>query len=485
MGKDKHGTYIPKKGKPSGAGKSEGLGFRPTMPPEDVEQDLEMTDKYIKAPDELADNVYMRHPNRNTEKEYDKQDKDENPSAKSIINTVDKEHHPATNVEELPNVLDKSIFNDLASYKADICISVYIPTHKKGEAVNNHQDLIRFKNAVQQAKQMLEEKGTDETTVQRILQPAYDFVRNEDFWMEQNKGFVAFIADGYFKYAKLPVAVDEEVYINNSFLLSPLVPSLYSDERFYLLVLSKKNAKIYKGDAFGMEELDVPELPNGVTDVVHFEEKDDQNLFRTGGRGGTGGANFHGIGGGEPDEKKHLTMYFDEVDETLMKHVLATENAPLLLAAVDYLIPLYKSVAKYNFIADEAITGNYEHEDVNTLFKMAKEKLQSYFKQHVQKELNNYYNNSATNLTSTDANEIIPGAYYARVAHLFVQKGVSMWGSFDKDNNTLQLHSNRQDKDENLLDKAVVKTILNGGEVHMLNKEEMPDGAAIAAFFRY
>ncbi|MGN6616101.1 MAG: baeRF7 domain-containing protein [Ilyomonas sp.] len=485
MGKDKHGTYVPKKGKPSGAGKEEGLGFRPTMPPEEVEQDLKMTEKYTTGPDELADNVYMRHPNRNTEKEYDyKRERDENPSAKSVNDTFDKEHHPATEAEELPGVIDKAVFNDLASYKGDIAISIYMPAHKKGEAVNKHEDLIRFKNTIQQAKQMLEDKNTEETTIQTLLQPAYDLIRNEDFWLDQNKGFAAFISDGTLKYAKLPVEVDEEVYINTSFLLSPLLTSMFKEDRFYILVLSKKNVKLYKADAFEIEEVKVPELPNGMDDVVHFEEKDGQNVFRAAG-GGVGKANFHGIGSGEPDEKKNISMYFDEVDETLMKHVLGTENAPLLLAAVDYLIPLYKAVAKYNYIADEYLTGNYEHEDVNALFKTAKEKMQSYFERHVQKELNNYYNNSATNLTSTDAKEIIPGSFYARVAHLFVQKGARIWGTFDKNDNQLELHSERQNNDENLLDKAVIKTILNGGEVHLLEKEKMPNGSEIAAFFRY
>lgn len=484
MGKTKDGTYVPKKGKPSGAGKSEGLGFGPTMNPDDMEQDFEMADKYTKGPDELADGVHLLHPNRNTEKEYDyKRDRDENPSAKSVNDVFDKEHALATNIEELPSIVDKNLFNELAQYKADICISVYIPTHKAGEAVNEHQDLIRFKNAIQEVKNRLENKKIDESTIQRLLQPAYDFIRDEGFWMDQKGGFAAFITEDTLKYIKLPVEVEENIFINTSFLLSPLLPAMYNDEKFYLLVLSKKKAVLYKADKFGMEKMQIDELPNGMDDVVHFENKDGENLFRRGGR--DGGANFHGIGSGEPDEKKNITMYFDEVDETLMKHVLATENAPLIIAAVDYLIPLYKSVAKYNFIAEDNITGNYEDENPNKLFEMAKEKLAPYFEERVKKELNNYYNNSATNLTSTDPNEIIPGAYYARISHLFVQKDAHIWGKFDKDNNKLEMHRERQHYDDCLVDKAVIKTIINGGEVHMLNKEEVPGGGPMAAFFRY
>ena len=68
---------------------------------------------------------------------------------------------------------------------------------------------------------------------------------------------------------------------------------------------------------------------------------------------------------------------------------------------------------------------------------------------------------------------------------MFVQRGARIWGTFNKEDNELQLHNERQNNDENLVDKAVIKTILNGGEVHLLERERMPDGREIAAFFRY
>lgn len=62
MGKDH-------KGKPSGAGKEEGSGLRPDMPQEKLEKNEEMTNKYTRDEDELQENIRMRHPNRNTDKD--------------------------------------------------------------------------------------------------------------------------------------------------------------------------------------------------------------------------------------------------------------------------------------------------------------------------------------------------------------------------------------------------------------------------------
>lgn len=38
------------------------------MPPEKLEGDNEITDKYMEGEDQVADNVNLRHPNRNTDK---------------------------------------------------------------------------------------------------------------------------------------------------------------------------------------------------------------------------------------------------------------------------------------------------------------------------------------------------------------------------------------------------------------------------------
>lgn len=67
MGKDRDGTFHPGKGKPSGANKEEGLGAQAT-PPEKMNEYNEMTEKYTSGPDELAPNVHLLHPNRNTSK---------------------------------------------------------------------------------------------------------------------------------------------------------------------------------------------------------------------------------------------------------------------------------------------------------------------------------------------------------------------------------------------------------------------------------
>jgi hypothetical protein len=456
MGKDREGKYHPAKGKPSGANKEE---------------------------DRIPPDLPGRHPNRNTSKGEDFTSTN-NASNKSVNETF-SEGFSKTQPEEIHGILTKDMFNELASFQGTPSISIVLPTHKSGMEVNEQVDLIAFKNALQEVEKQLNERKTDQTLVKRMLEPGYGLLRDESFWRNLTQGLAVYIADNYFKYLRLPGPVSEHIRINSSFYVSPLVPFMVKKEYFYILDIAKKFPRFYKADAFGIEHLQIEEMPSGVDDVVHFEEKEDEKLFRTGGRGGTGGANFHGIGGGKPDEKEHIAIYLEEVDDTIWKTHLNRSTAPLLLAGQDFLIPIYKSVSDYSYIWPEALTGNHHQQNDNELYEEAMQVMQPYFDQSLNKSLEDYGNKSATDLTTSVIADVIPAAYYGQISQLFVKKGSQVWGTFNEQENKLNTVSEPEKGTEDLVDKAIIKTIQNGGDVFILDEEQMPAKSELAAILRY
>lgn len=485
MGKDNTGKYHPPKGKPSGAGKEEGLGIHPTDP-EKLEQYMDITDKYTLDADELAPNVHLRHPNRNTEKGQNrfKNQQDRQPRITHEEQTFTEERTTVV-AEELPGTLTKESFTELANFQSDHCISLFISTHSSGVEVNEHFDPVVFKNHLQAVAAKLGSKGLDQGKIERILKPGYDLLRNDAFWLKLSPGLAVFIAEGFFKYIRLPSVPKEDALIESSFSVTPLVSMLVSREYFYTLVISKKQVKLFRADGYGMEYIPVQGLPQGMEDA-QADDKDDETTFRIGGLGGGGAASYHGHGGGNNvDDKAKLATYLETADDVIWKEVLHNETVPLLLAGVEYLIPIYKSVTDYKYVWDEALTGSHEHEDTITLYQQAKQKMEPYFAQRLNKALEVYGNKSATTLTTSSVEEIVPAAYYSRVSHLFVQKGAHRWGNFDEAANELKLHDDQQAESEDLIDNAVIKTILTGGEVYLLEKEQMPADTPVAAILRY
>ena len=386
-------------------------------------------------------------------------------------------------------VISKDEFKELANYHADGCVSIYIPTHSSGMEVNEKYDTLVFKNNVQKAKVQLLGKGFDTKKVDSILAPALDLIRNEEFWNKQSQGLAVFLATGFFKMYQLSLPVKEEILVNSSFLLTPILPVMERRHRFYLLVLSKHACKFYEGDQFEMKKLQIDELPTGIDDVVPFELKEARQIHRragaAAGAAATVGASFHGHGSGLSDEDEYLLQYLKEVDQTLWTEVLHNQHVPLVLASVDYEIAYYKQISNYKHIAEVNLTGNFEHEDRQSLYQKVKDKLAPYFREYSNEALKNYYNNSAKELTTSIPEEVIQAAYFAQVSDLFVQKDQRIWGHFDESNNKITIHENKQNDDECLINKAIVKTLMNGGEVHMLEKEKMPADSPVAAFMRY
>jgi len=130
-----------------------------------------------------------------------------------------------------------------------------------------------------------------------------------------------------------------------------------TNENFFVLILSKKNAKFFRGDVSGLHHVDISELPNGVNDVVHLEEKDDQK----------------GLRWGALDDKENVSMYLKEVDRTLWSSGLNKASAPLVVGGVDYICAMFKDISQYKNITDKCLTGSFENEDPKEIYKRAKQ----------------------------------------------------------------------------------------------------------------
>jgi hypothetical protein len=379
----------------------------------------------------------------------------------------------------------KEEFIELAKHEADIAISIYSPTHNAGKEINEKQDLIVYKNLLKAVAADLSEQGFTDNQTDALLSPAFALLKEEEFWLNLDKGLAAFISNDFFEIKKVPLEVPEEYHINSTFHLTPLVDLYFDRPYFYLLNISKHSSAFYKGDQLAMEKLEIEGLPQGMNDVIHFEEKSESQLFRMGGGSPGQRGSLHGHGSGLKDDKEYVSQYLKEVDQTLMTELLANENAPLLIAGVEYVAAIFRQVSHYKNIVDVVLTGNYEHADMGELFQKSLPLVQPYLQGGTKKALKNYYDQITSPLTSSMPNKVIPAAYYKQIYDLFVEKGLHIWGTFNEAENKLIINDTKQPGDECLVNKAILKTIANGGDVHVLERDKMPNEAQIAASLRF
>jgi Bacterial archaeo-eukaryotic release factor family 3 len=166
---------------------------------------------------------------------------------------------------------------------------------------------------------------------------------------------------------------------------------------------------------------------------------------------------------------------------------LREQKAPLVLAGVEYLLPLYRQANTYQHLMEEGITGNPEILSAQELHDEAWPIVEADFQKSQQDVLERFHElfGGDTGKATNNLKEIIPAAYYQRVDSLLVAVAQQQWGLFDPSSETVYLHKDKETGDEDLLDFAAAHTLLNGGTVYAVPPEQIPYSTPVAAIFRY
>lgn len=383
-------------------------------------------------------------------------------------------------------LLDKDQVRSLIEHREAPCVSIYMPTHRAG--AETQQDPIRLKNLLRQAEDNLTDGGLRGTEAQEVLKPAGHLLGDDDFWQHQSDGLALFLSGGLFKVFRLPFKFSELVVAGERFHVKPLLPLLSGDGQFYVLALSKNQVRLLQGTRHSVGEVDLENVPTSFAEALGREEREKQLQFHTVAR--QAAAIFHGHGGGAADDtthKKDLLRYFNQVDKGLHE-LLSGRTAPLVLAGVEYLLPIYREANTYPHLMGDRIVGNPEKLSPQDLHEQAWAILEPHFASAQKEAAAHYRELAGGERASNRLEEIVPAAYHGRVDSLFVGVGVQRWGRFDPDAGQVRVHEERQSGDQDLLDLAAVQTLTHSGEVYAVAPEEVPggnSGVPVAAVFRY
>ncbi len=383
------------------------------------------------------------------------------------------------------SILSTSEIKDLMEYRDKNCISIFMPTHSAGLEIR--QDPIRFKNVLSLAEEKLVQAGWRDTDAQQLLEQAYKLDQGE-FWRNQNKGLALFISPNEFRYYRLPLNFDEDVIISHRFHLKPLMPLLMHDGRFYVLALSQNQVRLFQGSHYQISEVYLQQMPLSLEEALKYDDPEKQLQMHTGNPSTASGQSliYHGQGVGTTDNKDQIRRFLQKVDRGLHE-ILKEEQAPIILAGVEFLMTMYQEITVYPNVVEEGIAGNPENTSPKELHEQAWKIIRSYFQESQEKAATEYQELMGNNpeKASRDLKEIMKAAYDQRIDSLFVAINEQQWGQFNPQTHEITLQREDQPENEDLLDFATIHTFLNGGAVYIDVPEKLPDHARIAATFRY
>lgn len=381
------------------------------------------------------------------------------------------------------DLLTRDNLGELIEIRGRWCVSIYGPTHRAGMEVQ--QDSIRFGNLLSEAEQRLAEGGYRHPDIKKVLEPAGKLIKDSMFWKYQGEGLAFFLSESFFRVYRLPVDFEELVIVTDRFHVKPLLPLMSGDGRFFILALSQNEVRLLQGSRNSVSGITLENVPSGIADALKYDDPEKQLQYHTG-TGGSGRrpAIFHGHGVGKDDTKVNILRYFRRIDEGLREQ-LRHENAPMVLAGVEYLLPIYREASSYRNIMDQGITGSPEEMSPEDLRERAWTLVRPRFQKEQEEAVARYRNQINTEKVSHDITKIVPAAYYGKIEILFTAAGIQQWGAFDPKRNVVYLHAEAEAHDEDLLDLAAVHTLVNGGTTYTMKLQNMPDKTPLAAIYRY
>ncbi len=383
-------------------------------------------------------------------------------------------------------LFNRSQFTELSQKEAQIYVSIYTPTER--QSTDGYQSSrIYFKNALSEAQsKLMSDFGLTEQEAEVFLADGTRVLDDLEFW-KHSSDMLAFLAyDGEGTFLKLPLELEAprcEVSIRPYLL--PLIPELNDDGHFYLLVLNLKEAQLFEVTRSTIQQVTLSDNV-AISYTEKIEEADNQKALQHRSGVGQAGAIFHGQGSGSDEERKvEILQYYHRLSASI-DPVLHQNPLPLLLAGVEYLIPIYKEASKYPYIVEPYLTGSYTENDMLTLSAESWEMMEPYFLEERKARKEEYGLFASQGQGESDTNAVLLTALSGGVDTLFIRKGEEIWGTYDTEKFAVTIDTSANETNYSLLNEAARKTKEFGGKVYLVEPEVMPaEGARLAGIFRY
>ena len=384
------------------------------------------------------------------------------------------------------DILNPMALKSLIAQQGKWCVSLYMPTHRVGQ--EQQQDPIRLKNLLAEAEAKLLANGLRRPEAQKLMRPAEELLWDRDFWQHQADGLAIFLTNDFYKVYRLPFEFEEAISTGTSFYIKPLLPCLGRGINYYVLAVNLNNVRLFKGNAETMSEIKL-NFPTSMEDTLWTDDPEKYLNLHSGsislGQGKGGAGVFHGHDPADED-KKNILRFFQAVDQGL-HDLLDENNIPMVLAGVDYLLPIYREASSYHNLLEDGIPGNPDRENLKSLHEKAWHIVRPIFEESQKKAFEKFQqlHGQKSDRAVNDIKTALKAATFGQVETIFVPIGQQKWGRYDAENNEVILKQEPGPEHEDLFDLAATETLLNSGQVFAVPSEQMPGGGEVAAILRY
>lgn len=362
-------------------------------------------------------------------------------------------------------------------------LSLYMPLHPGRK--NSTQDRICLRHLLDTAEKQLEAFGLDTQGIQDFLQPARELDLDEVTPKSAN-ALALLLAPNVLEVLTPDLALSEMAVVAPRPHVMPLLPLLHRAHCF-VLALSQKRVRLWRSELQQAVPVELPGVPHSLAEAladVKFEKLGNVRPLPRSVGGGGRQAIAYGQGSAAEALKEEMTAFFRQVDAGVVG-ALKDEHAPLVVACVDYLFPLYRGVNTYPALWGECLAGNPDRIAPAKLMARAYELLEPLYQETKREAKARYYALASAERATDEIKKVVPAAAQGRVELLMLETETPMPGEFDVARQEVLPHPTHAARTEDMCNLAALHTLRTGGTVLPMTRAEMPGQARMAAVLRF
>ncbi|MFF1877478.1 hypothetical protein [Leifsonia sp. NPDC058230] len=369
---------------------------------------------------------------------------------------------------EYKDIPTKADIERISAFKEPGSVSIYLPTGTTPAEADRAR--IEFKNHLALAVRNLEEHDVPKQRIAAIQREGETILEDRDFWRYQSRSLAVFLNGEVSETFRLPNRLTSSCDVADRFYVKPLLRATTFPQTAFILALAGNSVRLITVSPEAPATIvDVPGLPTDVASVVGKT-----SVSRNG----------EGRIQGSEGQKVRMLEYVQAIDRALHP-LLANSTEPLILAAAEPLIGIFRGANSYPHLVDEVITGNPEEKTEEELATAARLVLDKVYAAKIAKLKEDFEARVAAGTALVDLSDIARAATYGAVEILIVDIDQRVPGTIDDETGVVTFADEDEPSNYGVIDEILRRSLASKAKVYALRAEDVPGGGAVAAAVRF
>ncbi|MGO1868718.1 MAG: baeRF3 domain-containing protein [Sphingobacteriaceae bacterium] len=373
------------------------------------------------------------------------------------------------------HTLDQELLQKLTKVSNTACISIYMPTHNV--LPENAADSLLFKNLLKKGLQYGQEKKLAEH--ENLLKKLQPFIDDNSFWERgQDEGLAIFVSAEETIVVRLPIKVDEQICLADTFCVKPLFWLLQQNRNYYLLGLSLDDISFYRGDRYHLEPVDIDgKIPQSMTEALG--EELNQNHLHGAPADSVG---MHGYMEKSQEEDIDMVRFFRQIDQSILEHFPLPKGVPLLLAALPEHHSHFLGLSKNQSLSEVHVQVNPQSVDRAALLTKIDQIFIDRFEQRKKALLDRFHVANNEMLAHTNLGDILRDCIDGKVEIMGIERRRVVNGILNIEDRKIK---NDRDSHTDVLNELARMAFLLGGKIFVLEQQDMPSDTGAFTINRF